>query len=171
MNTLVSSGVDPDLPRDTLVSALLQSCGEDDLRGMRVKLFETALDRGLAHPKDILVKRLKRAVGPTLATKYVADIADLCYAIRNEQLVPRTLLKNGKRSAAAFLASRSMSPADSHPNDPPSSLPQSTEGNGPSHSPDSICHSEQKRAIASLDKRTRQPETRHHPVEVRYCES
>ena len=97
-------GVDPDLPRDTLVSALLQLCTEDDLRGMRVKLYETALDNGLVHPKDILVKRLKRAVGPTLVT---ADIADLCYAIRNEQLVPRTLLKNCKRSAVAFLASRS----------------------------------------------------------------
>ena len=53
-------GVDPDLPRDTLVSALLQLCTEDDLRGMRVKLYETALDNGLVHPKDILVKRLKR---------------------------------------------------------------------------------------------------------------
>ena len=78
MDALVCIGVDPDLPRDTLVSVLLQLCTEDALRGMRVKLFETALDNGLVHPKDILVKRLKRAVGPTLVTQYSADIADLC---------------------------------------------------------------------------------------------
>ena len=78
MDALVCIGVDPDLPRDTLVSVLLQLCTEDALRGMRVKLFETALDNGLVQPKDILVKRLKRAVGPTLVTQYSADIADLC---------------------------------------------------------------------------------------------
>ena len=107
MDTLASVGVNPDLPRDTLTTALLQSSSEDDLQDMRVKLFETAREEGLAHPKDILVKRLKRAVGPSLGTKYANDIADLCYALRNEQLVPRTLLKNGKRSAAAFIAARS----------------------------------------------------------------
>ena len=143
----------------TLVSALLQLCTEDDLRGMRVKLFETALDNGSAHPKDILVKRLKRAVGPTLATKYPADIADLCYAIRNEQLVPRTLLKNGKRSAAAFLASRSRN----SPNCQSLSPPQPIDGDKPSdsHSSESLCCPENNRAIASL---TRELDSLRHDV-------
>ena len=77
MDALDGVGVNPDLPRETLVAALLQS-SEDGLRDMRVKLFDTALNMGLAHPKDVLVKRLKRAVVPTLVTKYAHDIADLC---------------------------------------------------------------------------------------------
>lgn len=59
MDALVSIGVNPDLPREALVAALLQSCSEDYLRGMRVQLFDTALDMGLVHPKDVLIKRLK----------------------------------------------------------------------------------------------------------------
>ena len=110
MDALVGIGLNPDLQRENLVAALLQSCTEDSLREMRVNLFDTALNMGLAHPKDVLVRRLKWANGPTLATKYVTDIADLCYAIRHEELIPRTLLKNDKRSATFFLASRPKAP-------------------------------------------------------------
>ena len=63
MDALNDIGVNPDLPRETLVAALLQSlCTEDGLRGMRVKLFDTTFNMGLVHPKDVLVKRLKRAL-------------------------------------------------------------------------------------------------------------
>ena len=116
MSDLPDIGVNPDLPRDMLARALLQLHAEDDLRGMRENLFAKAKEKGLAHPKDILVKRLKRSIGPSLTTKYAADIADLCYVIRHKQLVSRTLLKNGKRSAAAFVASR----------DPPGHIPEQT---------------------------------------------
>ena len=133
MDALNGIGVNPDLPRETLVAALLQSlCTEDGLRGMRVKLFDTALNMGLVHPKVVLVKRLKRAVDPTLVTKYATDIADLCYAIRNEHPLPRTLLKNGKRSASVFIASRSKSPSGRltpHAVNLPSCSPQSPGGN------------------------------------------
>ena len=101
----------------------------------------------LVHLKDVLVKRLKRAV----------DIADLCYAIRNEHPLPRTLLKNGKRSASVFIASRSKSPSGRltpHAVNLPSCSPQSPGGN-PSpvcNGPDSICHPEQNGAIASLTR-------------------
>ena len=74
MDALVGIGVNPDLPRENLVAALLQSCTENSLRGMRVNLFDTAPNMGLAHPKDVLVKRLKRAA---LTKKYATDIADL----------------------------------------------------------------------------------------------
>ena len=37
MDALVGIGVNPDLPRENLVAALLQSCTENSLRGMRVK--------------------------------------------------------------------------------------------------------------------------------------
>ena len=128
-DTLVSIGVDPDLPRGTLVSALLQSCTEDDLRGMRVKLSETALGNGLAHPKDVLVKRLKRA-----------------------------LLKNRKRSAAAFLALRSRSSSNcyspqtaNHLNSSPQSTTPTNEPSD-SQSSDSTSCSEISGAIASLTR-------------------
>lgn len=156
MDALASVGVNPDLPRDTLTTALLQSSSEDDLRDMRVKLFETAREKGLAHPKDILVKRLKRAVGPSLGTKYAIDIADLCYALRNEQLVSRTLLKNRKRSAAAFIAARSR--VSSSPQTSDNALPSTASIDGTTRgSHDSVSHNcsennENNRAITTLTR-------------------
>ena len=120
---------------------------------MRVKLFETAREKGLAHPKDILVKRLKRAIGPSLGTKYAIDIADLCYALRNEQLVPRTLLKNGKRSAAPFIAARSR--VSSSPQTSDNALPSTASIDGTTRgSHDSISHNcnENNRAITTLTR-------------------
>lgn len=64
-----------------------------------------AKERGLVHPKDVPVKRLKRPVGPSLTTKYATNTVGLCYVIRIEQLVPWTLLKHGKPSATVFVAS------------------------------------------------------------------
>ena len=154
MDALVGIGVNPDLPRENLVAALLQSCTEDSLRGMRVTLFDTALNMGLAHPKDVLVKRVKRAVGPTLATKYATDIADLCYAIRNEELIPRTLLKNGKRSATFFLASRSKSLSNGrapHSNNTPRSPPKSNDCNQCASNPLQV-QDEQNGAITCLTR-------------------
>ena len=156
MDALASVGVNPDLPRDTLTTALLQSSSEDDLRDMRVKLFKIAREKGLAHPKDILVKRLKRAVGPSLGTKYAIDIADLCYALRNEQLVPRTLLKNGKRSAAPFIAARSR--VSSSPQTSDNALPSTASIDGTTRgSHDSVSHNcsennENNRAITTLTR-------------------
>ena len=127
MDVLANIGVNPDLPKNLLISALLRLCPEDDLRDLRIQLFESVKASGLAHPNDNIVKRLKRAVGLSLAEKYAADIADLCYALRHKQPVPRTLLKNGKRSAAAFISSRlrdSPSGQTSQANDP---SPQSTD--------------------------------------------
>ena len=85
---------------------LSHSYSEDQLRQLRTELFDSAKSAGLVHPKDNLVRRLKRAVGPSLVTKYANDIADLCYALKHKQLVPRILLKNGKRSTTSFIASR-----------------------------------------------------------------
>ena len=94
MDALTDVGVNPDD---------LKQFSEDDLRTLRMDLFASAKASGLVHPKDILVKCLKRAIGPSLADKYATDISDLCYALRNKELIPRTLLKNGKRSAATLL--------------------------------------------------------------------
>ena len=88
------------------MSSLLTSRSEEELRSLRTELFSSAKLTGLVHPGDTLVRRLKRAVGPSLVVKYATDIAELCYALKHQQPVSRTLLKNGKRSATTFLASR-----------------------------------------------------------------
>ena len=88
------------------MSSLLLSHSEDQLRNLRTMLFDGAKTAGLAHSRDVLLRRLKRAVCPPLPTKYATGITDLCYALKNRQPVPRTLLKNGKRSATAFITSR-----------------------------------------------------------------
>ena len=48
--------VNSDLPCDMLVRSLPQSHATKDLKGMRENLFAKAKEKGLAHPKDILVK-------------------------------------------------------------------------------------------------------------------
>ena len=43
------------------------------------------------------------AVGPSLTRKYADDVADI---VKNGQTLPRTLLRNGKRSAAGYTSPR-----------------------------------------------------------------
>ena len=83
------------------MSSLLLLHSEDQLKTAGAQLFEDAKHKGLAHPKDILVKRLKCAVGPPLKN-YALDVAELIYAVKNNLPVPCALLKNGKQSATAF---------------------------------------------------------------------
>ena len=106
MEALTRTGVNSDLPKNALVDSLLLSHSEEQLNDIRTQLFNSATLAGLVHPKDVLVKRLKRATGPSLTMKYANDVAVLCYAIKNCQPLPRTLLRNGKRSAAAYITSR-----------------------------------------------------------------
>ena len=60
---------------------LSHSYSEDRLRQLRTELVDSVKSAGLVHPKDNLVRRLKRAVSPSLVTKYANDIADLCYVL------------------------------------------------------------------------------------------
>ena len=105
MDALIRTGVDLDNTKDVLVSYLQLLLSEQNLTNLRVQLFDEAKCAGLVHPSDNIVRRQKRAVGPTLVTKYATDIAKICYAIKHQQPVS-PLLKNGKRSAATFIASR-----------------------------------------------------------------
>ena len=107
MEALIRAGVNLELSKDDLVSSLMLSHSEEQLVHLREEMFDIAKSTSLVHPRDILVRRLKRAVGPPVfIVKYAKDIAELCYALKHQQLVPRTLLKNGKRSAATFIVSR-----------------------------------------------------------------
>ncbi len=106
MDALTRIGINPELTGEDLVLSLLLHHSEDQLCTARNQLFEETKGLGLAHPKDILVKRLKRANGPSLKKKFAQDVAELAIAIKNEQPVPRVLLKNGKPAASAFAESR-----------------------------------------------------------------
>jgi len=110
MDALTRIGIDPELIREDLVSSLLLNHSEDQLSAARTQLFEDTKSHGLAHPKDILVKRLKRANGPSLK-KFAQDIADLTLAVKNNHPVPHVLLKNGKRAASMFVELRERRPS------------------------------------------------------------
>ena len=100
MDALTEVGVNVDDPKNVLVPDLLRRFSEDVLRSTRNDLFESAKASGLVHPKDILVKRIKRAIGPSLAEKYAADIFELCYLFQSRN---RLLLR---RASAALLSPR-----------------------------------------------------------------
>ena len=66
MDARTDVGVNPDDLKPVLVSNLRRQFSEDDLRTLRMDLFASAKASGLVHPKDILVKRLKRAISMPL---------------------------------------------------------------------------------------------------------
>ena len=102
MDQLNRAGVDLELPREQLSSFLQGAYSVDQLNKIRSCLFEDAKNSGLVSSKDVLVRRLKRAVGPPLGKKYADDVAELVYCIKNSRELPRLLLTNGKRSAAVY---------------------------------------------------------------------
>ena len=106
MDALTEVGVNVDDPKNVLVPDLLRRFREDVLRSTRNDLFESAKASGLVHPKDILVKRIKRAIGPSLAEKYAADIFELCYALRNKSLIPRLKNKNTPETCSLYVRIR-----------------------------------------------------------------
>ena len=62
---------------------------------------------------------MKRATGPSLRKKHALDVVDLIYVVKNNQPVPRTLLKKGKRTTTAFadcLCERRLSTGPPEPN-------------------------------------------------------
>ena len=71
------------------------------LLGIRKSAFSKAISAGLANPKDILVGRKESAINP-LNIKLSEDIWTIMHSIRNDTIIPRTLLKNGKRSKQEY---------------------------------------------------------------------
>ena len=69
---------------------------------IRSKLFQEAQCAGLVNQKDIIVQRRKKAAGPCLELKLVLDVATLVYHLRNRKILPRTILRNGKRSKQKY---------------------------------------------------------------------
>ena len=92
----------PRAPERTVVLLSAACNSEVELADIPLRLFEEAICAGLVNSKDVLVRRLKRAVEPPLSKKYADDVANIVYCIKNCQNLPRVLLKNGKRSAPAY---------------------------------------------------------------------
>jgi hypothetical protein len=82
--------------RDETMNTLL-SFPLDDLTGLRLCLFEEAKSYSLAEPNDVLVNRKGSALRPKCHA-IASDILSLATSILNHEAVPRSLLRNGKRS-------------------------------------------------------------------------
>ena len=85
------------------------------LQQLRHDLFEDARTARLIHQHDVIVQRQKRANGPRIEQKLAVDIATLIYHLRNETSLPRTLLRNGKRSKLMYEQSRNRPPVRNQP--------------------------------------------------------
>lgn len=75
------------------------------LKSIRSALFSSAISKGLCTPSCILVNRKDTPSNP-IHSKLSSDIWTLIDCTRNETIVPRTLLRNGKRNRATFEASQ-----------------------------------------------------------------
>lgn len=109
MDLLERTGVRSEQSREDMTASLAALCSEEQLKTLREALFEEAKNTGLAHPKDIIVKRLNHACGPLLKRKLSQDVPQLVYVLKTQQSVPR--VKNGKRAISAFTQTFSDTPA------------------------------------------------------------
>ena len=64
------------------------------------------MDAGLATVGDALVKRRKTNGGKSVKQKHASDIWQLVCSLKNKTSIPRTLLRNGKRSKDGLMASQ-----------------------------------------------------------------
>ena len=62
MEALFRTGVYLEFTKKELVLSLVLSHSDDQLKDLRIELFDIAKSAGLAHSKDSLVRRLKRVV-------------------------------------------------------------------------------------------------------------
>lgn len=97
--------VNVDLSCEEFNRRLLQGNSGEQISGLRSSLFLEAQDRGLADAGDELVGRRKSA-GKSIKDKHAEDIWELVGAINRCEVVPRVLLKNGKRTKGELLLSR-----------------------------------------------------------------
>ena len=81
------------LPADTIVT-------------IRDALFTEAKEANLTSEGDFLVQRRKTNGGRSVRQKLVSDIQQLVCSIKSRAVVPRTFLKNGKRSKAELQVSQ-----------------------------------------------------------------
>ncbi len=109
MELLSHFGVSCELLKDEFVRRLrLGEYSEQQVHGLRLALFEDAVKKILADSGDVLVKRKKTSAGKSVKEKHIDDIWCLAGAIKRCELVPRDLLRNGKRGNEELLNSQAV---------------------------------------------------------------
>ena len=98
MDTLSELGVNINTPGCDLERQLNQLTNAT-LSQIRSSLFHQVQSRGIADPRDVLVKRRDTAV-KTAKEKHASDVRELLSCIRNIRSVKRTLVSGGKKSCS-----------------------------------------------------------------------
>ena len=101
MDRIRGVGIDLNAPTREYLPVLVSQ----PLENLRVELFRSASLSGLATDGDALVSRRDTRKSP-LRHKLADDITTLLHCLKNNSKVPRSLLKNGKRSADYLESSR-----------------------------------------------------------------
>ena len=106
MDKVIQYGIDINAPSSEAIPKLI-SLPLHVLMSLREDLFAEALSQGLSSEGDALVARRDSRKKP-LYIKLADDIVSLLICIKNGSILPRTLLKNGKRSKEYLNASRNV---------------------------------------------------------------
>ena len=106
MELLPHFGVNGELSKEEFVRRLGRECTADQVRELRLSLFEDAVRKDLADIGDELVQRKKMGGGRSVKEKHIDDSWLLVGAIKRCECVPRILLKNGKRARNDLLKSQ-----------------------------------------------------------------
>ena len=111
MDLLISLGVSCELSAAEFTGRLARNSSGEQVGEVRVALFAEAVRCGLAHEGDVLVAR-RKVGGKSLKEKHVGDVWILADCIRRSVCIPRSLLRNGKRSAEGLAESQRRTRAD-----------------------------------------------------------
>ena len=106
MNRLANHGINLDVCESELERSITRSLSAGSISSIRNDLFSEARESGLTTAGDALVARRKTNGGKTVKGKHASDICQLVGAIKSKTALPRTLLRNGKRSRDEFTASQ-----------------------------------------------------------------
>ena len=122
MEKLRSLGLNPNAPKSELVP-LLSSQPVDALLDIRDYFFAEAASSNLVPPGDELVSRRSVRGGKPLPQKLSEDVWSLMLCLKQNSVIPRSIVKNGKRGSsyleASRLSSQSLPTPQSIPTPPP----------------------------------------------------
>ena len=105
MDYLVSRGFNLDQWPSELEQDL-RALDSGTIANVRQLLFQEAEKCGLTDEGCVLVQRKKTTGGKSIRQKHEADLVVLVRSIQNRNPLPRTVLRNGKRSAREWQASQ-----------------------------------------------------------------
>ena len=104
--------------RPSELERCLQVFDSDTIAEVRKSLFNEAKACGLAGDGSMLVQRKKTNSGKSVKQKHVADAIQLVRSIKNRTSLPRTLLRNGKRSTGEWQVSQTRVMNSNEPSSP-----------------------------------------------------